>query len=150
MSETTIPAFIDAIVGLGEGMTAVIRDGPQPTDEVPDAELFVGMRQFDDEDLSESVSDGEQQWATTNRTKDERYRLRCLAVGRNGTDNMALARGLAFATVEELGVLLRADPTVGGVIMYCDLEVRDVNQGFTEDDGAVCRVQFDIRARARI
>jgi hypothetical protein len=154
VTQTTIPGFLTGVLAVATaGMpTAVVHDGPEPTDAVPDAELFIGMRRFEDEDLPEAITDGEQQFVVTNLGKDERYRVRCLAVGRAGSDNLSSARARAFGLVEELGILLRADPTAGAVagVIYCDLEVRDMDQGYTEEDGAVCRIQFDIRVRARI
>lgn len=152
--QTTIPAFIDGLIAAARAgiPTAVIHDGPEPSDATPDAELFIGMQRFEDEDLPTAVSDGEQEFAATNLRKDERYRLRCVATGRNGADNLSTARSTAFQLIDELGTLLRSDYTVGGVegVLYCDLEVRDMEQGYTEEDGAVCRVLFDIRVRARI
>lgn len=151
MATSSIPTAITNLVAMAEtAVTGDVYDGPAVVDAVAAREVFIGVQDPEGEGFPLAVSDGEQEWATTGKTRDERYRIHCLAVAVDGAGRIPTARTNAFADVAAIESALRTDPTIDGAILYCDIEIRQVDGAQTEDAGAVVRVYFDVRCRARI
>lgn len=151
MATSSIPTAITNLVSMADtAVTSPVRDGPALSDDAPVSEVFIGIADPEGDGFPLAVSEGEQEWATTGKTRDERYRIHCLAISVDGGGSISTARTAAFADVALIENALRTDPTIDGAILYCDIEVRQVDQAQTDDAGAVVRVYFDVRCRARI
>lgn len=128
---------------------ATVNDGLHLREDTPDEEIYIGVDNLA-EDFPKGISEGEQIWAATGLQKDEDYRIHCLSIARDGGDNFVAARGTAFANVALLEAALKLDPSISGAVLFSSLEIKEQDGAFTEDDGAVIRVYFDVRCRARI
>lgn len=152
MSTSSIPTFIPAYLTLTRAAVPAgtpVFDVDGVTDGNADLVIYVGNDDEDADGYANNVIDGAQQWATTNRTRDERYAVPCLLVVRNGDADMDAARVAAFATLATIEAACLVDPTVAGTALYVLHEVTRVDAIQTAE-GAVCRVAFRVNVRARI
>jgi hypothetical protein len=156
---SSIPAVVDAVL-------AMLRARPELAAPV---EVWDGFprRAITDIDLvavggkDEPTADGTQDAVTLgNRRRDETYTLRVYCSSSRGTGapgplgaDQKVTRDRAFALMAAAEAGLRADPTLGGLVISAQVGGRTALQQTDADtapDGSFAEVSFDVSVRARI
>ncbi len=156
----TAPTVIDALLtGLRArpALADVIVSDGMPTEDLVDRRLLTVGGQ------DAPTAEGGQEWgALGNSRRVEDYVLRLYAsavvggAGREDTGNdQKAARDAAFSVVSEVAAFLRADPSLGGLIVGQGAEM---GSSFsltqtgpdTPGEGRWAEVAFDVRVRARV
>jgi hypothetical protein len=155
MSTSVVPALIDALVARCDAALSAVSvyDGYGVTDNPGDF-LMVGVEDPDSQD-SASSSDASQEVATmgTNRSRDERGTVSCVALSWNGDGDQKAARDRVYATTAAVESLLRANPDLGipGYALVVTGFGADQRLMQNQDtDGAEAAVFFTVRFRARL
>lgn len=155
MATSVVPALIDALVDRCDAAitAASVYDGYGVTDE-PGNFLMIGVEDPDSQD-SASSSDASQDVATmgTNRSRDERGTVSCVALSWNGNGDQKDARDKVYATTAAVESLLRATPDLGitGYALVVTGFGADQRLMQNQDDsGAEAAVFFTVRFRARL
>lgn len=85
-----------------------------------DGRLWVVVGAQPDEDAR--AAEGEQTWGSTgsgtNHSRDETFAVYCTAVGFDGGQDVRALRTAVFGLVARVETILRADPTIGGTVLY--------------------------------
>lgn len=150
MNTSRIPAAVDQLVTTTRAALPSIDvfDGPGLTDAAPASAVFIGVSESEPR-AEQASSQAEQRWATTGKTRDETFTIRCLAVARDGDGDVKAARDLAFAHVAAVETAIRTDPAMADVILYAAVQVTRHTTAHTASGAKVC-VFFDVTCRARI
>lgn len=117
MTETRLPALIDAVVAALKAADPDLNvwDGPIITGDYDNA-VYIG---FDGryEDFEETASSTQQQWASGigQNARDEDHQVTCAVVVLTGDADTSWkpTRDRAYAILETVGQVLRADPSLG-------------------------------------
>jgi hypothetical protein len=128
-----------------------IIDGPSTYNTAATLLLWVGMEDPDDEEGPPGADD-QQEWAGLGALhKDEMLRIPCVARAWSGGGTMRSTRAAAFGIVQAAGTLVRANASLGGMVLVTMPGVTNVRlrQGNTPS-GLIADVAFDIAAKARI
>lgn len=108
-------AVIDALVTLAKTTTAgAVYDGPVVTGEVPLDFIVIGGT----EDPDDEPSSFDQSWnGLGNKSKNEQGEITCAVLVDTGDENVKVARDRALAILGEVETKVRADPSLGGVLI---------------------------------
>jgi len=115
MTETRLPAAIDAVVTALTAAGLTVWDGPVITGDYAVACVYVGY-DGDPSYEEERASSTQQTWAGLGaKRRDETNEIVCAAVTITGNDapSWKAARDSVYALVETVGQTLRADPSLG-------------------------------------
>lgn len=115
MVQSRLPASIDAIVEALTTAGVTVWDGPILTGDYGDA-IYIGY-DADPQGGEERASSTEQTWASAigQKARNEDLQIICAIVTLTGNDDASWkpARDTAFALLETVGTVLRADPSLG-------------------------------------
>lgn len=98
-------------------------------------------------------AEGEQEWGGTgtgqnHHSRDERFAIYCTAVSFGGGQSVQPVRAAAFGMVSRVELLLRADPSIGGSVLYSAFGgVTELRQA-AHEKGLTVDVLFNIQCRA--
>ena len=151
MASSVIPAVIDAVVSRARANlpSICVYDGFGVSDDPGDF-LMVGVDDPERQDSAYSA-DSQQDWAHANNTaRDEVGDVTCAALSWNGDADQKRARDAAFATCAALEVLLRADPSLGGIVLWTSYGTSTQLTQNQNGNGALALVVFKVHFRARI
>ena len=143
----TITALVTLFGTTSLGTDAVF-DGWPLTSDVPVDYLIVGGTEDPDDDSGEIDTD----WAGLGaKARDETAEITCAILAGTGDDTIATARARALSLYFEAEALLRADPSLGGVLTsgWCHITkavVKPVRTGA----GVYVRVRFTVAYQSRI
>lgn len=140
----TIAGLVAALQGSAVLDGVLVLDGPVVTASSAQEVITVGYTGDEDEDAAE-VAYGPQGLSTA-RSR-ETYRIRCAASVRNGSGDMAAARGRAYELLAYAGQTLAADKTLGGAAMKAVLGSAALRQA-QDAKGAVATVIFEVAVDA--
>lgn len=150
MTESRVPAAIDALVALWEGVDLTVWDGPIVTGEPGDA-IYVGYDA--DPEGDQQAAEVDQEWAGIGaRSRDEDIDVVCAAVALVGEsdESWKRVRDLVYALVDTAGQALRGNPSLSQVPPF----VAGLIPGnyFQENgpDGYQARVAFTVRIKTRV
>lgn len=149
MATSTIPATIDALVALFTASLSDVdvHDGPAVVSNRAD-HLSVG---YAGRDNPEAVS-WEQTAAGIQRgahPRDEVFFVNCVINSGSGDAVMSTRRTRAFAILGQVETSLRADPSLGGVVMTAQVADGSLLQDLDEN-GMFAGLVFRIRCKSRI
>jgi trehalose-6-phosphatase len=146
MGTWTAPALLDALKARLELRTNIINwktqiaTAPLGDETKPDAIVFFG-------------AEGSQEWAALGKlAKDDMFRVEgAIWIVKPGAGETVAkaARDQATARLKELEDELRADPSVGSVVMRCEVQSHQLEQG-TNTSGRWCQITFFLNVRQRI
>ena len=161
MSTSAMFAAIDGLVALCRGVTGTgealenvaVIDGPNATDgDLATRDLLFIGDTLDDDDSVVSL----QEFAALGAgSRDEYVTINCTAEsGAQGTTDLKARRDRVKAIVAAVENLTRqgipgADPSLGGVLLFCRVGQLSLRQRQTQD-GALAEARFTIVGRARI
>ncbi len=151
MATSVIPAVIDYLVAHASvALTGVrVYDGYDSSDDPGDF-LMVGVDDPESPNAAFSA-DSTQDWAHANNTaRDEMGDVTCAALSWNGIGDQKLARDAAFAITATVEVLLRADPTLGGIVLWSSYGTTTQLTQQQSTNGVMALVVFKVHFRARI
>jgi hypothetical protein len=159
MSTSKVPDVIDYLVTLftndvtlGQAPapnTVTVYDGPALAQTFTPLNLYVGMT---DPDADEPVSaNSEKAWAALGKQSiDETLQIHCCAEAWSGATDMRAIRLAAYGIVAAVETLLRADPTFGGLVLFCEPAASEELRQDEIEQGARAKVLFRIDAKARL
>lgn len=140
-----LAALWDAAADL-DGVNVV--DGPQANSVAANEWLFVG-HDGDAPDEGNEVVVAEQDWMAFAKTKQETAEVTCAAVVVRGNTDIAAARARAYDIVSDAEDALRADLTLGGLVMQSHISAHQYIPTQTTD-GAKVRVVFTVTYLAQL
>lgn len=160
MSTSRVPDVLDYLVSLFSGdvtlgtapapNTVAVYDGPRITQEPSQRNLYVGLT---DPDSDEPVSaNSEQTWAALGKQAvDETLTIHCCAEAWSGETDVRTLRLEAYGIVHAVETLIRADPMLGGLVLFCEPVSggSELRQDQTAQ-GVLVKVLFRIDAKARL
>ena len=123
-------------------------DGPQVNAESLPEWLFVGFDGADPGEGNEGAS-ADQEWMAFARIKQEQGEITCAAVVVSGEADIPAVRARADDIISDAEGLLRADPTLGGLVMQAGLS-RQIFFPMQTDKGAKARVVFTVTYQAQL
>ncbi|MBI1757979.1 MAG: hypothetical protein HYR62_01905 [Actinobacteria bacterium] len=145
------PAVVDALVVVLTAALPAVRvlDGPGITDDSARAWLFVGDDDPDSTGAPTAV-EGSQSWAGLGRrSRDEEFTVWCTCVCWSGDDALKPVRDAAYGIVAQLEATIVADPTLGGIALWCGLGAVRLRQNAT-DRGVEAHVTVGVDVRTRL
>ena len=160
MATSRIPDMITALVSvftaapsLGNGgvtdpPVAVI-DGPRVTGDPGPLALWVGVDEIDN--ATPVSANAEQQWMPGGgrRGRTEQLSVHCTIQVKSGSDDVASLRAQAAAVLADAEAVLRADPSLGGVLANQDAAVTGAEwRQYPGSPGMAVRVMFTVSATA--
>jgi hypothetical protein len=128
--------------------SAVVADGPQANSDAANDWLFVGA-DGDAPDEGNEAAAVEQSWMAFARTKQEDGEVTCAVVSRSGDTNIPALRARAYALFSAAEDALRADNTLGGLLMQSYVSAHQYSPAQTTQGGRV-RVVFTVTYQAQI
>jgi hypothetical protein len=160
MADSVVPDVIDylvtlftADVTLGQAAapnTVAVYDGPRLEQSPSQRNLYIGLT---DPDSDEPVSaNSEQEWAALGRQAvTENLTIHCCAEAWSGETDVRTLRLAAYAIVHAVETLVRADPMLGGLVLFCEPVSggTELRQDQTSQ-GMLVKLLFRIDAKARI
>lgn len=149
MATSRFGAVVDALVTLVDATSVThVFDGPPNTAEGPAEYVIVGGTDDPDDDAGEIA----QEWNGLGAgTKQETGEVRCAVLVGTGDDVVKTARDRALVIFGEVETALRADKTLGGVIVsgWCSLaEGRPAQR--RNANGLYARVVFTVTYQTKI
>lgn len=156
---TRVPAVIDYLVNtftaaatIGAATPPVaVYDGPVTTGAPSQLVLWVGLQ--DPDAVTAPVgAESQEEWVGLGaRQRNEYLTVHCVAEAWAGGTDVRSVRVAAYDIVAAVEVILQADPTLGGLVLFTDptMPQRQLRQNNTEA-GQLARVYFQIKAKARI
>ncbi len=150
---STVPAVIDALL-TGLRARPALAD-VLVVDGMP-AEDLTGRRLLTIGGQDAPTAEGGQEWgALGNGRRTEDYVIRLYASADVGGVEQKAARDAAFSVVAEVAAFLRADPSLGGLIVGQGVEMGSAfsltqTGPDTPGEGRWAEVAFDVRVRARV
>ena len=128
--------------------TVQVVDGPQVNSDPSSDWLFVGH----DADRPDDTNDGAvatQDWMAFQRTKEEDGEVTCAIVVVSGDTAIPTVRARALDILSDAEDALRANPTIGGLVMKSHVsEIRFIP--VVTSDGSKARVVFTVTYLAEI
>jgi hypothetical protein len=160
LADSVVPDVIDYLVALftadvtlGQAPapnTVAVIDGPRLEQTPTQRNLYVGMT---DPDADEPISaNSEQEWAALGKQAvTETLTIHCCAEAWSGETDVRTLRLAAYGIVHAVEVLVRADPMLGGLVLFCEPVSggSELRQDQTSQ-GVLVKVLFRIDAKARI
>lgn len=154
-----VPAVVDYLVTaftaastLGAASPPVaVYDGPVTTRAPEQLLLWVGLDDPDSDGMA-TGAESTQEWVGQGGIhRNEYITVHCAAESWSGGTGIRAERLAAFAIVAAVEDLLRRDASLGGLVLFVDPGVTDLelSQNNTPD-GAIARVAFKVTAKARI
>ena len=156
---TAVPDVLDYLVAtftaaptIGAATPPVaVYDGPVTTGEPNQLVLWVGLN--DPDSIAAPIgAESQQEWVGVGaRQRNEYVTVHCVAEAWAGTTDVKSIRDDAYRIVAAVEVLLHADPTLGGLVLFTDntMPQYQLRQNNTAN-GQLARVAFSIKAKARI
>jgi len=147
--DPALPAVQAALVAL---WTAALPDTPVYDDDPNVGDLdYTYVLVGDDEDPdSETSSTFEQEWADLGcSSKHERGAIPCVAVASTGDTDPIAVRTTAYQLLAACETALRANRTLGGLVMTSQLQ-RGASAAGQATEGALAKVQFEITYLAQV
>jgi hypothetical protein len=157
VTESRLPAAIDYLVTTFTASTALqglsmgIADGPIVSDDFRDY-VFVGFDAAGTEGSDFRSASVVQKWASAigQKKRDEDSQIVCSIVVTVGQAGWKPARDKAYAALEAIGVLLRADPSLGMASpSVAELWPGDLYQ-IPSENGWQAVLQFVVRHNTRV
>jgi hypothetical protein len=149
---TKVDAVCLALVALWDAnpdlSSVTIADGPQANSEASNEWLFVGADGDAPDEGTEAVS-AEQDWMAFAKTKQETADVTCAVVVRDGGSNVSALRPIAFGILSDAEDALRADPTLGGLVMQSHISSHQYIPVITQG-GCKARVVFTVTYLAQL
>lgn len=158
-----IPAVIDYLVTtctadatlaaltFDDAVGVRVFDGTPPTAEYPKLALYLAVDDPDSD--SQTAADGEQEWAALGAlARDEQITVWCAAEAWYGdSSSVAAARTAAFGIVAAVETILRADGSLGGIVLFGapGITGHRLQQAWGES-GVRVRVAFRIDMKVRL
>lgn len=160
MATSRVPDVIDYLVTLFTGDatlgaaaapdTVAVYDGPRIEQSPSQRNLYVGLT---DPDGDEPIAaNSEQEWAALGKQAiTENLTIHCCAEAWSGETDVRTLRLAAYAIVHAVETLIRADPMLGGLVLFCEpvsggTELRQEQT----TQGVLVKVLFHIDAKARL
>lgn len=144
-----VDAVILALTALWQPLTGVqVVDGPQANSESLDDWLFVGFDGDAPDEGNEAVS-AEQDLMAFAKTKQETAEVTCAVVSRRGDTDVPSARARAYDIVSDAEDLLRADMSLGGLVMQAIVSEHQYIPVITQG-GCKARVVFTVTYLAQL
>lgn len=155
MATTRVPQMIAALVAAFTAAPALgaadppvpVIDGPKVTGDTGPLALWVGV---DDIATATPISaNSEQQWMPGGgrRGRTEQLSVHCTIQAKSGSDDIAPLRAQAAAVLAAAEAVLRADPSLGGVLPNQDAAVTGAEwRQYPTSPGMAVRVMFTISA----
>ncbi len=157
MAVSAFPAVVKALVALAPAAIGAFLDGVtvtlgMPPENDPADFLAVGVGSLDE---AGSLFSGEsrQSWAEIgNRARDEEAFVNCLAAARSTDETVENALDRAYAIVEGVAALCRANPTLGVSTLLWTSHGVTTNPAVLYEKGKppAYVVEFQVAFRARI
>ena len=151
---TKTDAVIAALAATWQGLTATtladvqVVDGPQANSDASPDWLFAGHDGGSPTDENEAAITQQNLMAFA-RTKGEDAEVRCAAIAVRGDTDIVSARQRAYAIVSAAEDALRADMTLGGLVMHAYVSSHTYIPAQT-DKGAKVRVVFTVTYKAQL
>ena len=153
MATSRIPQMITALVAAftaAPALSAVtVIDGPKVTGDTGPLALWVGV---DDISTASPVSaNSEQQWMPGGgrRGRTEQMSVHCTIQAKSGSDDIAPLRTAAAGVLAAAEAVLRADPSLNGLLANQDAAVTGAEwRQYPAAPGMSVRVMFTISATA--
>lgn len=123
-------------------------DGPQANSEAANEWLFVAF-DGDAPDEGNEAASAEQSWMAFAKTKQESAEVTCAVVARRGDTDIVSARARAYDILSDAEDSLRADLTLGGVVMNSWISAHQYIPVITQG-GAKVRVVFTVTYQAQL
>lgn len=156
-STSRVPFVIDYLLSTfraaatlgGANPPVQVIDGPETVGDELKLQLYVGLQDPDNIDIQEGA-DSEQSWAGLGAmARDEEMKVYCVAHAWEGDATVAQMRTAAYAIVAAVEVIIRADASIGGNVLFGGVVPTAYLPG-SVDKGVFVRVPFYIEAKARI
>lgn len=125
-----------------------VADGPQVTSDAADDWLFVGYNGDTPDEANEGAS-GQQSLMAFNKVKGDDGQVICAAVSRSGDTNIPAVRARAMGSLSSAEAAVRADMTLGGLVMHAYVSDYRYSPVQTQQ-GAKVRVVFTVTYKAQI
>jgi hypothetical protein len=123
-------------------------DGPQANSDSANEWLFVGFNGDVPDEAAEAVS-AQQDWMAFAKTKQETADVTCAVVVRSGDTDTVSVRARAFDILADAEDTLRADLTLGGLVMQSHISAHQYIPVITQS-GAKVRVTFTVTYLAQL
>lgn len=154
MAVSAFPAVVDALITLAPG---VVPGGVSVADGIPDSDdpadfLAVGLPSLSEQGSMFS-GESQQKWADVGgHSRDEEGLVNCVAAARSTNETAKDARDRAFAIVEAVAGLCRANPTLGvSQVMWTSFGATvSPTLLYEAGRGVSYVVEFQVAYRARI
>jgi hypothetical protein len=155
---TRVPAMIAALVaafgadpaiGAGDPPPVRVADGPKVSAETGGLTLWVGVEDIGD--AAPAAAASEQQWMPGGgrRGRTEQLTVPCTIQAKSGSDDIAPLREQAADVLAAAEAVLRADPSLGGLLPNQDAAVISAEwRQYPASPGMAVRVMFTISATA--
>lgn len=156
-----VPAVIDALVTICKAASTIgqatppisVYDGPDLTTAADEQILWIGMDDPDSEQAPIGADSSQQFAGLGTRQRNEEGTIHCVVQCWSGDTTIRTARLQAYAVVASVETLIRTDATIGGTLStvagWAEVDGLQLHQNQT-DKGAVARVSFHIKYKARI
>lgn len=159
MAESRLPAAIDYLVGVFtnssalQALNVVTWDGPPVSEDYRDA-VFVGYDAGGTDSSEFQAATIAQKWAGIGqRKRDEETQITCAVVVTMGDPGWKPVRDRAFAILEAVGQILRADPSLG-LTPPADYSIAEMWPGdyfqIAEENGWQAVLQFVVHHKTRV
>lgn len=125
-----------------------VADGPQVNSDPSTDWLFVGFNGDSPDEYNEGAS-GQQSLMTFARGKAEDGQITCAVVSVSGDTNIPAARARAYAFVAAAEDAVRADMTLGGLVMHAFVSDHRYSPVQTQQ-GAKVRIVFTVTYKAQL
>lgn len=151
MPASVVPALIDALVTNFAAAGITTFDGFGVSEAPGLTYVLVGVDDPDSDSMG-FAADAHQQWANANHTtRDETGEIICASVAWNGESDQKAARDAAYATLDTIAALLKANPSQGvPQLLWTSFGTRVQLSQDQNEKGANAIAVFRIQYRARI
>lgn len=152
MATTALFAVVDALVTIFDTALAItVYDGPQATDA--NLQQYAAVGWDGDPTSTGQAGDAQQDWAPRANTglfsRDDRGTVRCVVVAWSGDSVVAARRTATKGYLASIENALRADPSLGGVVIAAGITDIGLIQEVS-DGGNTVRIPFTVTYMARI
>jgi hypothetical protein len=129
--------------------TVTVYDGPRLEQTPTQRNLYVGMT---DPDADEPIgANSEKAWASLGKQAiNEDLTIHCCAEAWSGETDTRTLRLQAYGIVSAVETLIRADPMLGGLVLFCQPAAGEELRQDQGSQGVLVKVLFRIDAKARL
>lgn len=146
---TKVDAVCAALTALWQSIPGpTVVDGPQVNSDAANEWLFVGHDGDEPDEGNEAVS-AEQDLMAFLKTKQETADITCAVVARDGTADVTAVRARAYEIFSDAEDRLRADLTLGGLVMQSFISTHQYMPVITQG-GCKARVVFTVTYLAQL